>query len=129
MNSIEPTIGQGGLPMVKVQTPWSTVEIYLQGAHVTHFEKNGEPPLLFVSAKSYFAAGIAIRGGVPICYPWFNQRPGDSSHGFARTTSWELSQSIKASDGVVTLRFRMPDLPERAAWQALRTEFVVTVAE
>ena len=49
-NSIQQTTGKGGLPLVRVTTPWSTAEIYLNGAHVTHFQKNGEPPLIFMSA-------------------------------------------------------------------------------
>ena len=75
---VELTTGKGGLPLVKVRTPWSTAEIYLHGAHVTHFQKNGEPPLLFMSAKSHFAPGQPIRGGVPVCFPWFGNRDGEA---------------------------------------------------
>ena len=46
--------GRGELPMLEITTPWSTAEIYLHGAHVTHFKKNGEPPLLFLSQCSRF---------------------------------------------------------------------------
>ena len=49
--------GRGELPMMEVSTAWSTAEIYLQGAHVTHFRKKNEPPLLFLSQCSRFAAG------------------------------------------------------------------------
>ena len=127
--SIELTSGKGGLPVVKVRTPWSEAEIYLNGAHVTHFQKSGEPPLIFVSAKSQFAAGKAIRGGVPICFPWFGNRAGEPSHGFARTAAWQLVKSAVAPDGEVTLRFALPQLPGREAWSCLRTEFSVTVSE
>ena len=41
MNSVQQTTGRGGLPLMKIQTPWSTAEIYLNGAHVSHFQKNG----------------------------------------------------------------------------------------
>jgi len=51
--SVELTAGEGGLPLMKIRTPWSMAEIYLHGGHVTHFQKNGEPPLLFMSAKSH----------------------------------------------------------------------------
>ena len=129
MNPIEKTTGRGGLPLVKIQTPWSTAEIYLNGAHVTSFQKCGEPPLLFLSAQSFFAPGEPIRGGVPICYPWFGGREGDSAHGFVRNTEWEIAESTVADNGAVTLRFRLPEIPAREAWKDLRTEFVVTVAE
>src|ERR1039457_4375833 len=81
--------GNGGLPKLVVTTKSSTAEIYLHGAHVAGFQKNGEPLLIFVSRKSYFAPGKPIRGGVPICFPWFGNRDGKPSHGFARVTEWQ----------------------------------------
>ena len=86
--------GNGGLAKIAVTTPFSTAEIYLHGAHVTHFQKRGEPPLLFLSRRSRFAPGKPIRGGVPICFPWFGNREGEPSHGFARITEWQLVQTV-----------------------------------
>jgi D-hexose-6-phosphate mutarotase len=126
---VELTIGKGDLPLVKVRTPWSTAEIYLHGAHITHFQKNGEPPLLFLSARSHFAAGQPIRGGVPVCFPWFGNRDGGPSHGFARISEWQLVRTAVAPDGAVMLAFALPQIPERDAWNNLRTEFIVTVAD
>src|SRR5271154_4025956 len=80
--------GNGGLPKVVVTTNVSTAEIYLHGAHVAGFQKNGEPPLLFLSRLSRFAPGESIRGGVPVCFPWFGSREGDVAHGFARLAEW-----------------------------------------
>ena len=59
-----------------------------------------------MSAKSHFAPGQPIRGGVPICFPWFGNRDGEPSHGFARITEWQLVKTSAAPDGAVTLRFR-----------------------
>jgi D-hexose-6-phosphate mutarotase len=129
MKSVELVSGKGGRPRVKIQTPWSTAEIYLHGAHVAGFQKNGEPPLLFLSAKSHFAAGKPIRGGVPICFPWFGGRDGDVAHGFARIVAWQLVKTAVSPGGVVTLCFALPEIPGREAWKNLRTEFVVTVAD
>jgi glucose-6-phosphate 1-epimerase len=128
-NHVEIVSGQGGLPLAKIRTPWSVADIYLLGAHVTHFQKNGEPPLLFMSAKSCFAEGKAIRGGVPVCFPWFGPRDGDLAHGFVRFSSWELVKTSAAGNGGVTLHFALPALPGREQWKSLRMEFVVTVAE
>jgi D-hexose-6-phosphate mutarotase len=114
---------------VKIKTPWSAAEIYLHGAHVTHFQKNGEPPLIFLSAKSHFASGKGIRGGVPICFPWFGNRDGEPSHGFARITEWQLVKTSVTPDGKVTVQFALPPIPGRDAWKNLRTEFSVTVAD
>ena len=66
---VEITTGNNGLPLVKVHTQWSTAEIYLHGAQVTHFQKHGEPPLIFLSRQSLFTTDKAIRGGIPICFP------------------------------------------------------------
>jgi len=121
--------GNGSLTKIVVTTKTSAAEIYAHGAHVTHFQKNGEPPLLFLSVKSYFAPGKPIRGGVPVILPWFGNRDGEPSHGFARITEWQLVKTSATSDGKVTLRFALPEIPGRDAWKNLRTEFVVTVSD
>ena len=121
--------GSGGLPKIIITAKSSTAELYLHGAHVTHFQKNGEPPLLFMSARSQFMSGKAIRGGVPICFPWFGNRDGEPSHGFARFTEWQLAKTSAAADGAVTLQFRLPEIPDRPAWKNLHTEFIVTVSD
>src|SRR6202451_1660424 len=129
LDRVQIVSGNGGLRKIIVTTKTSTAEIYPHGAHVTHFQKNGEPPLLFMSAKSYFAPGKPIRGGVPICFPWFGNRDGEPSHGFARSTEWQLVKTSAAADGAVTLHFALPEIPRREAWKNLRTEFVVTVSD
>ena len=121
--------GNGGLPKINITTGRSTAEIYLRGAHITGFQKNGEPPLLFMSRLSQFAAGKPIRGGVPVCFPWFGQREGDVIHGFARITEWDLIETAATPDGGVTVRFRLPSTAANAAWPAYRAEFVVAVTD
>jgi glucose-6-phosphate 1-epimerase len=120
--------GNGGLAKVIVTAAAGMAEIYLHGAHVTHFQKQGEPPLLFMSRKSWFAPGKPIRGGVPICFPWFGNRDGEPSHGFARITEWELVKTAITADGTVTVNFRLPEIRERAAWKGLQTGFAVTIS-
>src|ERR1700722_9470329 len=120
--------GNGGLPKINVKTDSSTAEIYPHGAHITGFQKNGEPPLLFMSAKSYYAPGKPIRGGVPICFSWFGKSDGETQHGFARIMEWQLVKTSATLDGNVTLRFALPEISGCDAWKNLRTEFVVTVS-
>ena len=119
--------GNGGLPKINITTGRSTAEIYLHGAHITGFQKNGEPPLLFTSRLSQFAAGKAIRGGVPVCFPWFGGREGLPAHGFARLTDWELIKTTAMPDGGVSVRFQMPE--NAGGTNAIRgkVEFIVTV--
>ena len=121
--------GQGELPMMEISTPWSTAEIYLLGAHVTQFKKKDEPPLLFLSQCSRFAEGQPIRGGIPVILPWFGPREGLAQHGSPATRSWELKEVVPAPDGSVSVRFRLPDCPEAAAFSPFTADYVVTVAE
>jgi glucose-6-phosphate 1-epimerase len=122
--------GNGGLLKINVKTDFSTSEIYLDGAHVTGFQKNGEPPLLFMSRESHFVAGQSIRGGVPIIYPWFGQREGAGLHGFARLNKWELNETAATKEGSVKLIFNLPEAASvKAGWPVAKVNFAVTVAD
>lgn len=104
--------GQGGLQRLDIRTPWSRAEVYTHGAHVTHFQRHGEPPLLFLSEASRFVQGQPIRGGVPIVFPWFGPREGLPAHGFARLSEWVLDAVSLTREGECRLEFRLPRLPE-----------------
>jgi glucose-6-phosphate 1-epimerase len=119
--------GQNEFPMLEVSTAWSTAEIYLHGAHVTHFKKKDEPPLLFMSQCSRFVEGQPIRGGIPVIFPWFGMREGLGLHGFARTKPWELKEFSPAPDGSVSVRFQLPDSPEAGTMPAFKAEYIVKV--
>jgi D-hexose-6-phosphate mutarotase len=119
--------GESGLPKVVITTPASTAEIYLHGAHVTHFQKHGDEPLLFLSRRSGFGAGVPIRGGIPICHPWFGPREGGPAHGLARLVEWRLASTSAAADGSVTVSFALPRL--EGDWSSLQTTYTVTVSD
>jgi len=121
--------GSGGLPKIVVTTKSSTAEIYLHGAQVTHFQKIGEPPLLFLSGKSQFTPGKAIRGGIPICFPWFGSRANDVAHGFARITDWGLTEARVLSDSAVQVCSCLPETAARTDWPQFKAELTVTVSE
>ena len=92
----------GGLVRAVVSSQAAEAEIYLQGAHVARWKPSGQRPVLFLSSKSLFTPGKAIRGGVPVIFPWFGQRaegkPGPV-HGFARITEWTLEGTKLCNDG------------------------------
>src|SRR6266404_4962960 len=121
--------GRGELPMLEVSTAWSTAEIYLHGAHVTHFQRRTERPVLFLSQCSGFEQGQPIRGGIPVVFPWFGPREGLGQHGFARVKTWELKEFAPAPDGSVSLRFRLPDCPEASAFGPFNADYIVTVSD
>ena len=118
--------GQGGLPRLVITTPASTAEIYLHGGQVTAFQKNGEPPMLWMSTASRFAKDKAIRGGIPICFPWFGATTGAPAHGYARLTNWNLAATSAAPDGRVTVRLRLPEKIAGAPYPG-SVEYIVTV--
>jgi glucose-6-phosphate 1-epimerase len=106
--------GNGGLTRVRVNTSLCTGEIYLHGAHVVAFTPTGQQPVLWMSSKSAFAPGKAIRGGVPICYPWFGANaanPNAAMHGLARTAQWDLLDVGLQPTGEVNVILRMPHPP------------------
>lgn len=121
--------GRGDLPMLEITTAWSTAEVYLHGAHVTHFKKRDGSPLLFLSQCSRFAENQPIRGGIPVIFPWFGPREAMGQHGFARVKLWELKEFAPSPDGSVSLRLRLPDSPEASSFLPCTVEYIVTVNE
>ncbi len=101
------TPGQGNLSRVSIDTELCTAELYLHGAHLCHWQpKSQKHPVLWMSQKSWFEPGKPIRGGVPICFPWFGPHPSDTTrpaHGFARLQPWQLMQANCDAKGVMTL--------------------------
>src|SRR3972149_3038966 len=84
--------GAGGMPKVcLVSADGAQVEVYLHGGHVTSWIPSGGDERLFLSQKSEFRPGAAIRGGAPIIFPQFGSLGTLSNHGFARMLPWELS--------------------------------------
>lgn len=78
--------------------------VYHHGAHTWAWQPDGSEPVLWMSGKSAFEAGQPIRGGVPICFPWFGPGPsGDlqPAHGFLRLNEWELVEDSHTDDGGV----------------------------
>jgi glucose-6-phosphate 1-epimerase len=102
--------GQDGLRRMVVKTPLAEADVYLHGAHVTHFQPRGQKPVLFMSEKSSFEPGKPIRGGIPICFPWFGARQDGRegpAHGFARLQEWELIGVKDAANGVTDVTLRL----------------------
>lgn len=122
----------GGLVRAVISTPAVEADVYLQGAHVTHWTPSGQRPVLFVSPKSLFAPGKAIRGGVPIIFPWFGARsdgkPGPA-HGFARSMEWAIEATRLRNDGRVeiTLALAPNDAIRGLGYAAFHLRFRVAV--
>jgi hypothetical protein len=83
---------ESGLVKAAISLGGISGELYLQGAQVTAWQPPGERPILFTSPNAVFAPGKAVRGGIPIIFPWFgpNRRaPSAPQHGIARIATWQ----------------------------------------
>ena len=124
--------GNGGLQKVCINCPEAFGEIYLHGAHVTSWKPAGREEVLFLSSQSRWEHGRAIRGGVPICFPWFGGKADDPkapAHGFVRTKSWHLESIAQVGDGVTVSVFTESDEDTMRWWPAdFRLVYRVTFA-
>ena len=112
--------GEGGLPRVRVASAAGDAEVYLHGAQVTGWTPADREPVIWMSRASTFSAEAPIRGGVPICFPWFSAHPTDQqapAHGFARLADWALVEATESDEGT-RLAFRLTDSEDSrgSAW-------------
>jgi glucose-6-phosphate 1-epimerase len=127
----EITAGQGGLPKVHVSTAAAQADIYLHGAHVTSWRPAGAKDVIFLSERSHYEDGRAIRGGVPVCFPWFRAKADDPqapAHGFVRIKAWEIASITRDGDVVTVTLSTENDAGTRRWWPYdFRIEHRVTV--
>lgn len=125
--------GPGGLPMIEVDNAHATARISLYGGQVLAYRPHGATAdVLFVSEQAHFLAGKAIRGGVPVCWPWFGPDPqgqGRPAHGLARTRLWALRQTAALPGGETRLVLGLHDTADtRALWpHAFDLSLAITV--
>ena len=98
-----------GLEIVSITNKYASAKITTNGAHIFEYIPAGEKNLLWVSKKAFFAPGKPIRGGVPVCWPWFGAsfvegRPG---HGFVRVEEWEIAEISELPSGATKLVFTL----------------------
>jgi glucose-6-phosphate 1-epimerase len=118
-NLLEVVSGNGGLPKLRVTAPSAWAEIYLHGAHLTSWQPVDAKEAIFVSERSAWEDGRAIRGGVPICFPWFRSRadePAAPTHGVVRTKEWRLESVEPDGDSVVVVCSTEDDASTHSWW-------------
>lgn len=133
--SVQIDKGAGGLERLKIQAREGEAHLYLQGAHISHFQPKDEKPVIWVSKNSAFSGGRPgkpIRGGVPIVFPWFADNlpyKGAPGHGIARIFPWTLISCSELPDGRVRAVLNLKsDEETRARYpHDFLLEFVVTV--
>lgn len=93
--------GKGGFPIINVNNQLAHAEISLYGGQVLSYTSHNNHELLFLSERAYYQSGKAIKGGIPICWPWFGADPsgkGLPAHGFARNQFWQVLETKSLND-------------------------------
>lgn len=104
-----------GFKYIEIENKSCIAKVALQGGHLFHYQRYDEKPLLWLSQKSFFEPAKAIRGGIPICWPWFGKHPSDSSlpqHGFARTSLFELLEVKEPDEHTTEILLQLLSTPE-----------------
>lgn len=122
---------QGSLPAVEVTTDAATALVYLHGAHVAEWTPTGQKPVLWMSEHGVFSPTAALRGGIPVCFPWFGPNLSDATapnHGWARISPWTLTGAALVGPDVV-LTFELAGAHRDAAGlaQPVSLRYTVTI--
>ena len=124
-----------GLPLILLKGDFGSAKFAIQGAHLIEFTPKDQPPLLFVSRKSHFAPGKAVRGGIPVIFPWFGPREGYPEapmHGLVRTRLWTIDSITVPDVGAAKVCFSfVSDAETQSVWPyafRLKLEFTLGAA-
>lgn len=132
-NQLTFTAGNGGFPMIRIDNGQAKALISVYSGQVLSFQPATETAdLMFLSEKAYYADGKAIKGGIPICWPWFGPDPeglGRPSHGFVRNRLWNVLETATTPDGATKVTLGLKDTEEtRAIWpQAFELTIAITI--
>ena len=120
-----------GLEYINVSSELCSAKIFLQGAQLTEFTPKDRKPLIWVSGEEDFQEGKSVRGGIPICWPWFgvNANPDWPIHGVARTSLWRADEVSEQDDEIrISLTLPMAQVDD-TYWphkSTLKVEFILT---
>ena len=109
----------GDLPFITITNKYAEADICLYGAQITSFRPMRTTDVLWISPYSIFEKGKAIRGGIPVCFPWFGPHGSDSAlpqHGFARTSMWEVAKVDTLEKGETYVSMQLKSSEETKAY-------------
>jgi glucose-6-phosphate 1-epimerase len=109
--SVQLAVADPSYPIFEINHPTCVARVALHGAHVMSWRPVEEEEVLYLSPVAVLKEGKAIRGGVPICWPWFNAHPTHPealSHGIARTRFWNFVDASESDEGV-EMKFEMTE--------------------
>ena len=102
--TVELDLTDPNYPIFVVENAKCSAKVALHGAHLFEWTPTGQKPVIYTSPHAIYKEGKAIRGGVPVCWPWFNAHPTDPdlpSHGFVRNRFWVLDSIIESEEGTM----------------------------
>lgn len=127
--------GRGDLPNAVISNRHGTATVSLYAGQVLSWRPHTQKhDVLFLSERAWYQPGKAIKGGVPVCWPWFGPDPqaqGRPAHGFARVSSWDVIETATREDGATKLVLGLSLSHEtRALWPGeIEASLDITVGE
>ena len=125
-------IENNNLRCYRIENAAATAEIYAHGAHIAHWQPRPQQPVLWMSEHSHFEARQSIRGGVPICFPWFGPKsddPNAPAHGLARTLNWQLKSASEDESATELIFVPAPEVAAQNGWPKLDIQLRVSIGE
>ena len=112
--------GEGGFPLIEINNEHARATISVYAGQVLSFTPANQTEVMFLSSQAYRQAGKAIKGGAPICWPWFGPDPEDKgrpNHGFVRNRLWQMRDVVSTQDGATQVTMGLVDTAEiRKIW-------------
>jgi len=129
--------GKGNVPVAEIKNEQASAVVSLQGAHLLSWIPKGDDEVIWLSRDAIFASGKSVRGGIPVCWPWFGAHTGNSSypaHGFARTALWQVinTQQLPSGETKITFKLETQQMAEniQRMWpQSTTVEYLLTVGK
>jgi glucose-6-phosphate 1-epimerase len=114
---------------LEINTAWSTAEVYLHGAHITHFQKKDQPPVLFLSQLSRFTEGTGHSRGHPGHLSLVRIARRRIGPRVCPHQTWDLREVSQSATGEVVLRLSLPDSPSAALFPKFTADYWITVGK
>lgn len=132
VGKLEFTLGQGGLPIAIITNEFANASVSIYGAHVLSYQPKGQEEVLWMSSLSTFEEGCPIRGGIPVCFPWFGPHESDPKkpqHGFARLHMWKVAETAVLPGGETQLHLTLKQNPKmKILWKhSFLAEMIITI--
>lgn len=112
--------GQNGFVIAEIDNIHARATLCLQGAQVLTFQPINHDPVLYLSKAARYTPGKSVRGGIPVCWPWFGPHATDAqkpAHGFARSSLWRIIETAPLNDGATHVVLELEPAPEhRILW-------------